>query len=98
MGSRHRQAVQILALPLPSWRNTPTHPNLRSLICTMRVTTDRPHGAAATSGVKRAQRCPREAGGHVLLCYEAFYFFLVVHSYFCQEFLVSFEIHLIVFE
>lgn len=97
-GSRHRQVVQIPALPLPSWRNTPTHPNLRPLVCTTRVTTDQPYRAAATRGVKCAQCCPREAQGHVLLCYEAFCFFLVVNGYFCQEFLVSFAIRLRVFE
>lgn len=42
------EPVQILALPLPSWRNIPTRPNLRP----MGLTEDQPHRAAGTIGVK----------------------------------------------
>lgn len=42
------EPVQILTLPLLSWRNIPTRPNLRP----MGLTEDQPHRAAGTIGVK----------------------------------------------
>lgn len=42
------EPIQILALPLLSWRNIPTRPNLRP----MGLTEDQPHRAAGTIGVK----------------------------------------------